>query len=56
MICNKCNNEDRFGCLFWRISAGGVRLEVHGEECAAESPARSRAEQLRGVKRSLMKL
>ena len=40
---------DRFGCLFWQSSAGGVRLKVHGEECAAESPAgfRGRAEQLR---------
>jgi len=45
MICNKCNDEVIvFGCLFWRsfAGAGGVRLEVHGKECAAESTAESR--------------
>ena len=39
---------DRFGCLFWRSSAGGVRLKVHGEECAAESPAGSRSRAAEG--------
>ena len=54
--CNKCNDDwgDRFGpfgCLFWRSYAGGVRLKVHGEECAAESPAGSRGRAAEGGQR-----
>ena len=51
MICNKCNDEMIvFGCLFWRSSAGGVILNVHGEECAAEFPAGSRGRAAEGLK------
>jgi len=60
MICNKCNDEVIvLAVFFWRSSAGGVRLKVHGEECAAESQAGSRGRAAEGggrVKGSPMKL
>ena len=42
MICNKCNDEVIvLGVFFWQSSAGGVRLKVNGEECAAGSRGRA---------------
>ena len=35
-------------CFFWWSSAGGVRLTVHGEECAAESLEGSRGRAAEG--------
>jgi len=34
--------------LFWWSSAGGVRLKIHGEECAAEFPVGSRGRAAEG--------
>ena len=39
MICNKCNDEVIVLAVCYGGVPGGVRLNVHGKECAAKSTA-----------------